>query len=389
MPPMVGAGRTETGNQRPDLTRPYKCERCGKTFHRLEHQTRHVRTHTGEKPHACTFAGCTKRFSRSDELTRHMRIHNNLNSRRNHKSQQAAAPPTGVVASIPIPVSQHTAAASASMMMMMPPPPPESLSRSAPTSHVGSPNVSPSHSYGAVPLNPSPLAMGSFGPPGRSNLGGPSPPSNINLLATAACQVERDNQQAPAYPSYHRHIRQHPYHPPGTRLPSLSVYAFSQSMSRSRSHEEDGMYRRRMSKRSRPNSPSSTAPPSPTFSHDSCSPTPDHTPLATPAHSPRLRPLGGGYDMHLPGLRHLSLQQTPPLAPLEPQTETTFHVPAPKPFPASGIRLSDILSRPDGSQRKLPVPQVVIHDGHMGVSLSSGGSSSNGSIAGGDLAERY
>ena len=90
--------------------------------------------------------------------------------------------------------------------------------------------------------------------------------------------------------------------------------------------------------------------------------------------------------MHLPGLRHLSLQQTPPLAPMEPQPETTFHVAPPKPLSTSGLRLSEILSRPDGLQRKLPVPQVVVHDG---TGLSSGRSSTNGSIAGGDLAERY
>ncbi|KAI9902763.1 hypothetical protein N3K66_002115 [Trichothecium roseum] len=356
--PLPGAQASETPNEMP---RPYKCPLCDKAFHRLEHQTRHIRTHTGEKPHACQFPGCSKKFSRSDELTRHSRIHNNPNSRRGNKGQQQA--------------QQHQVAAAHLAAEGMMAPPPKAI-RSAPGSTLASPNVSPPHSYSsfALPHNA-----------GHRN-------GDISMLARAANQVEREGYGAPAAYQSSRH---HPYQS-NRHSYNLANY----HMSRPHHHQNDdhnddhytGAYRN--VKRSRPNSPNSTAPSSPTFSHDSLSPTPDHTPIATPAHSPRLRPSPGGYDLQLPSIRQLSLAHntTPALAPMEPHVEgyqQGSNTPTSNPARSNGISLTDILSRPDGNQRKLPVPKVAVTDLLSDSPYPlSGRSSGAPSLAGGDLMDR-
>jgi zinc finger protein CreA/MIG len=339
--PLPSGNSAESSNE---LPRPYKCPLCEKAFHRLEHQTRHIRTHTGEKPHACQFPGCSKKFSRSDELTRHSRIHNNPNSRRGNKAQQQG-------------LHSHMGPDG----MMAPPPAPPKTIRSAPGSTLTSPNVSPPHSYS------------SFASP-HSSAHQYHRSSDISMLAKAATQVEREN-----------HGRHHPYLGAGMQARgNLGLAAYH--MSRSHSNEGDDHYNSmRHAKRSRPNSPNSTAPSSPTFSQDSLSPTPDHTPIATPAHSPRLRPF---HNYDLPSIRSLSLQNNAPaLAPMEPHVEPQLVPQAPR----KGISLSDIISRPDGSQRKLPVPQppkVAVQELHDTGFSHSGRSSATGSLAGGDLMDR-
>ena len=59
----------------PPSERPYACpvESCPRRFSRSDELTRHMRTHTGQKPFQCRI--CMRNFSRSDHLTTHIRTH--------------------------------------------------------------------------------------------------------------------------------------------------------------------------------------------------------------------------------------------------------------------------------------------------------------------------
>ncbi|KAK9323937.1 hypothetical protein V1517DRAFT_337286 [Lipomyces orientalis] len=314
-----------------ELPRPYKCPMCDKAFHRLEHQTRHIRTHTGEKPHACTFPGCQKRFSRSDELTRHSRIHTNANPRRSYKTTQALAAAGEENAGV-------------------------KFSKSAPTSKATSPNVSPPHVHVQLQSRPgSAYTSGTSTPTTTTSSSSAATlplPFDMHMLATAASQqLERENSAHSAHSRSSLSILSAAsnHHRVFPGLAPLTPYNAPTSNA-TRPHDDD-MFVPRQSKRSRPNSPVSTAPSSPTFS-SSDSPTPDHTPLVTPAHSPRLHPreLEALQGVQLPSIRSLSLRHMPPpLMPLEVDSGQ-----------ASGISSGNVSRSASGTNlRLLPISDIL------------------------------
>ncbi|POS82390.1 hypothetical protein EPUL_006795 [Erysiphe pulchra] len=250
------------------------------------------------------------------------------------------------------------------------PPPNKIISRSAPVSTIASPNLSPSASYSSYVRVPS----DSNNTPFNSSISGKSRQCkdasigngvfnlDMNLLASAATQVERDNSLSRYQtPRYNHSCCDLSAYKSRTHLPLPSHFSSRQPPTLDKVNH----CIKRYMKRSRTDSPNSTAPSSPTFSHDSLSPTPDDTPLVTPAHSPRLRSQGSGYD--LPSLRNLSLyqQHLSTLPPMEPNNIEFLCNPSPfnnfscgPNITKTGSSLSDIILQTDGTQRKLPCPLI-------------------------------
>ncbi|XP_062533394.1 transcriptional activator cubitus interruptus isoform X2 [Armigeres subalbatus] len=60
--------------------KPHKCtfEGCCKAYSRLENLKTHLRSHTGEKPYTCEYPGCSKAFSNASDRAKHQnRTHSN------------------------------------------------------------------------------------------------------------------------------------------------------------------------------------------------------------------------------------------------------------------------------------------------------------------------
>ncbi|XP_035776513.1 testis-specific zinc finger protein topi-like [Anopheles albimanus] len=62
-----------TEGEMSELTRPYLCEKCGKTYTQSSHLWQHLRFHNGVRPFGCPMKGCQRRFTIRPDLNDHIR----------------------------------------------------------------------------------------------------------------------------------------------------------------------------------------------------------------------------------------------------------------------------------------------------------------------------
>ncbi|XP_013908218.1 PREDICTED: zinc finger and SCAN domain-containing protein 16-like [Thamnophis sirtalis] len=78
LPQKAATGCVRKSGPRADLAQPakapsYECSYCGKRWPCQSQLRRHLKIHTGERPHKCT--DCGKSFSNSSNLSQHKRVH--------------------------------------------------------------------------------------------------------------------------------------------------------------------------------------------------------------------------------------------------------------------------------------------------------------------------
>ena len=84
--------RTHTGQK------PFQCQICMRHFSRSDHLTTHIRTHTGEKPFGCPI--CDRKFARSDERRRHMKVHDGSGRKGQQRTAATTATPPPPTSSV-------------------------------------------------------------------------------------------------------------------------------------------------------------------------------------------------------------------------------------------------------------------------------------------------